>query len=89
MANNNTPTPKEWWKELDDYECRSMYCTHEISKKHYILTNDEISTLLSQQKQELVEEIKKGQRGLYHKIVDNHCDECRILTHIINLLENK
>lgn len=94
IVKNNTNM--DWESDLLNLDAvnKNMYFGED--SRHAILFEDAVKELkdfieqvISQEKEKMIEEIKKGQRGLYHKIVEDHCDECRIITYIINLLQNK
>lgn len=89
MNNNNTPTPKEWGKQYVELIFNlntkdSTGTNNYISLVQEIKIRQFISTLLSQQKQELVELVRNNIEKVI--VVDSTLET---IDNIIKLLENK
>lgn len=103
--NNNTLTPKEWEQEYDkeflgcNYEgCQGIFCSRhqfkeEVAGKIPVKTKEFIRKVLSQQKQELVEMIRKYEKEIEELVSEGKLQNSAYarsvtISHIINLLEN-
>lgn len=106
MANNNTPTPKEWEElkqyftiELDFYVRRQLNNEQPVWAELRDNILSKFSTLLSQQKQELVEFVEKIRKDcksfplksangkITDKTANNMIDV--VIIDILNHLKNK
>lgn len=97
--NNNTPTQKEWEERIAELSCPAIFIGN--SKPTDCITVKDAKLLLSQEKKELVAEIKNlmiENRRSYTKTDDEILNRYKQIeeqqfyiacTQIINLLENK